>query len=240
MEGHIPKELPCGDVLVIAGASFPFSRLYDSEEQILSQVIYWDTILRPWLVLQCNVFDKILITHGYTDWLPYQAYILKLPEYLGSIANRLRYPDSVVDITNKLYTYIGKETHSKTINFFGSPWSYESSQGNYAFIKSEEALKPLWDRIPNETQVLVTHEAPLNCSSAFFGSKSLLEKTNQLKNLKYHIFGHSHSRVRLHRNDKIYVNCSYTEYSPGVLDYTNNLATVKFVPNKAPIETFIF
>ena len=239
LEGYLPEELPCGDVLVIAGASFPFSRILDRNEQLISQVIFWDSIFRPWLKLQVNIFDKILITYGYTDLLPYCAYTYRMPDYIAALSKRLIFPDNVMDITNKTYEYKPKNS-DKVIKFFGSPFSFEPAKSNYAFISSEDELSKSWNCIPKDTEILVTHEAPLNCSSTFFGSKSLEEVSKSLPLLKYHIYGHSHYRIRKISNGKTYINCSYTEYAPGVLEYENNYTTLKFKPSSSPIETFVY
>jgi predicted phosphohydrolase len=80
------------------------------------------------------------------------------------------------------------------IKFFGSPASVFANSPNSAFQykKESEELKNLWEKIPEDTDILVTHGPPKNYGDQDgTGDGLLLDKIKEVKP-KYHIFGHNH------------------------------------------------
>jgi Icc-related predicted phosphoesterase len=80
------------------------------------------------------------------------------------------------------------------VRFWGSPWSVEF--GNWAFMKKDQKLKPIWDKIPPETDVLLVHGPPfgwgdLNWQGERTGSKTLTAKLEELR-VPLVVFGHIH------------------------------------------------
>ena len=81
------------------------------------------------------------------------------------------------------------------INIWGSPvstwfydWAFNSHKG--------EEIKKHWDKIPLNTDILITHGPPYGIfdkthSGVHAGCEVLLEKVKEIKP-KYHIFGHIH------------------------------------------------
>lgn len=128
-------------------------------------------------------------------------------------------------------TYIDHECITiEGIKIFGSaytPWFH-----NWAFnVERGEKIKELWDQIPQDTQVLVTHGPPHNILdnvSTFNGPKSewivdhvgcedLAARIKELPDLKLHIFGHLHDGYGIKVIDNItYINPSSCneEYKP--------------------------
>ena len=81
------------------------------------------------------------------------------------------------------------------IKFYGTPWMPEFY--DWAFMLPEEQLKPYYDAIPDDTEVLITHAPPYsildkNQDDDRCGSITLYERVKQLPKLKHHIFGHIH------------------------------------------------
>ena len=86
------------------------------------------------------------------------------------------------------------------INFFGSPYSNEFC--NWAFMEEDIELATIWQEIPDNTDVLITHGPAYNChdlvENAYnrdphVGSKSLRQRKLALQDtLKLHISGHIH------------------------------------------------
>lgn len=87
------------------------------------------------------------------------------------------------------------------VNFWGSPWT--PFFANWAFMKPDEVLEEYWAKIPDETNVLITHGPAYQILDTTFeygktpegkhaGSFSLLERIKELTALKAHIFGHIH------------------------------------------------
>ena len=86
------------------------------------------------------------------------------------------------------------------IKFYGSPYSNEFC--NWAFMEYEQDLLAIWAKIPNDTQVLITHGPAYDCHDQVnnihgpddhVGSKSLTQRKQVLQDsLKAHISGHIH------------------------------------------------
>lgn len=78
-------------------------------------------------------------------------------------------------------------------NFYGSPWSL--TYGDWGFMGSEEDLKPYWDKIPDNTDILLTHSPPLgvldNVGYWSTGSEGLFKKVMEVDPI-IHAFGHIH------------------------------------------------
>ncbi len=82
------------------------------------------------------------------------------------------------------------------IRFYGTPWQMDP-KCRMAFSCSEQNAEAFYNKIPSDTQVLLTHQVPLGWGSESFdvshpGSPSLLTQTEGLKDLKLHAFGHVH------------------------------------------------
>lgn len=101
------------------------------------------------------------------------------------------------------------------IKFYGTPWT--PTFMNWAFMKDDLELSNIFDNIPEDTDVLISHGPPYGIldetkiiekkrksiynnfdykikeTIKSVGSISLLEEVNKRKNIKYHIFGHVHT-----------------------------------------------
>jgi len=80
------------------------------------------------------------------------------------------------------------------IKIFGSP--YTPAFYNWAYNSTEEELKKLWEDIPSDTDILVTHGPPKNildrCQDGYrAGCQHLMDRINIVKP-KIHVFGHIH------------------------------------------------
>ena len=81
------------------------------------------------------------------------------------------------------------------VKFFGTPWQPDFY--NWAFnLPRGKELKSIWENIPDETDVLITHSPPFGIldqvlSGESVGCEDLRNRIDNL-NLKAHIFGHIH------------------------------------------------
>lgn len=87
------------------------------------------------------------------------------------------------------------------IKIFGSP--YTPRFGNWSFMKDKGKLDPLWQKIPEGIDILVTHGPPkgiLDLSRnrqdelEYCGDRELLNNVYRVKP-KHHFFGHIHNFV---------------------------------------------
>ena len=84
------------------------------------------------------------------------------------------------------------------LNIWGSP--YSPVFGNWAFMLREKPIQEEWAKIPNNTDVLITHGPPLGIldtvsfTGDMAGCKSLAKRIDQLGSIKVSVFGHIHQQ----------------------------------------------
>lgn len=116
----------------------------------------------------------------------------------------------------------------ESIRFWGSPWTPYFR--NWAFnLKRGEPLARRWAKIPDNTDVLITHgpprgildEAHVNFRVERAGCQDLADRVEQLR-VKAHIFGHIHEGYgQTDQNGVRYVNAS--------------TCTIRYRPDNPPI-----
>jgi len=119
-------------------------------------------------------------------------------------------------------TYLDEETiNIEGINIYGSPYtpSFANMRKGLAFYKERGIeLKSIWDEIPDNTDILITHGPPYGIFDHAYdgspngfsvGDKMLLAKIKQI-NPKYHIFGHIHEDggKMIKRGNTTFINAS--------------------------------
>lgn len=95
------------------------------------------------------------------------------------------------------------------LRIYGSPW--QSHFDNWAFhLPRGNRLKSIWNDIPDNTDILVTHTPPLGILDGpqAYGCPDLAARLEQL-HLKVHVFGHVHIGYgRVRKRSTEYVNAS--------------------------------
>lgn len=126
------------------------------------------------------------------------------PEWFAHLLNR--YPN-IIYLKDTYTTIHGKK-------FYGSPYSNEFF--NWAFMEEEPQLQKIWSKIPDDTNVLITHGPAYGIHDLVLrpsgrdphvGSKTLLERRKQLPNLQAHITGHIHEAYGASTTDDIQNAC---------------------------------
>lgn len=121
-------------------------------------------------------------------------------------------------ITNAIYLE-DSEIIIDGIKFYGSPWQPEFC--DWAFnLPRGPALAEVWGRIPDDTNVLITHSPPFGSLDVVWnvrssengmavGCEDLARRILNLENLKLHVFGHIHCAYgeKIH-NGIHYINAS--------------------------------
>lgn len=102
------------------------------------------------------------------------------------------------------------------IKIWGSPvqpWFY-----NWAFNRKGEEIKPHWNLIPPDTNILITH-GPVagildkNRAGQNVGCPHLLSRLNTFENLKLHVSGHIHEGYgQIKEKGTTFVNASVLNY----------------------------
>lgn len=198
LHGYYPK-LEGGDLLIIAGDL----TARDEYKEYLD--------FASWLFKQ-KYKKKILVAGNHDNW------ISKTPMLPNTFPDCEYLCDS--------------ETEFEGLKIWGAPWSKTFKRMNpkcKAFtVDIEEELDNIFYRIPNDVDILVTHEAPYGIldkidysegeSSAFsVGSHSLIYHS-RMRQPKLHVFGHIHEDYGLDNESEkiIFVNASYVNerYQP--------------------------
>ena len=134
-------------------------------------------------------FKSIIFVPGNHDFICETGYVVK---------NCTMLLDSGIDIDG--------------VNFWGSP--YSPKFGSWAFMKPDFQLTDVWNKIPNDTDVLITHCPPFDILDKTVrgintGSYTLRYAIKNRVDAKYHIFGHIHESYGVCCKDNvIYVNAS--------------------------------
>ena len=157
-----------------------------------------------------HVYEKL------SEWL----LSLKVPNIVFVPGNHDISFEKVLDEATKcfdpsIHILIDKAVTIDNINFYGSPNTPAFGEG-WAFNIPRDSyeLKACWDKIPVNTDVLITHGPPLgvlddNSRKHPCGCKLLGYRIKELPQLKAHIFGHIHEGAgKLVKDNVQYVNAS--------------------------------
>ena len=103
-------------------------------------------------------------------------------------------------------------TRIGTITFYGSP--YQPEFGGWAFNVPRGDIDELWERIPSDVDVLITHGPPLGRGDVTSGNHrvgcvSLMKHVRDRLRPRLHVFGHVHEGYGVyHDGTTAYVNAS--------------------------------
>ncbi len=132
----------------------------------------------------------------------------------------------------------GVKIHGSPVTPWFHNWAYNKARDlNEAMFRQIPEIKPHWDKIPDDVNILLTHGPPYGIldelvfidgtpKGQFVGCVELLNRINQLKDLDLHLFGHIHcGHGQKHINGKSFYNVSICDemYSPSnpvtIIDY---------------------
>lgn len=146
--------------------------------------------------------NNFVETYDFLDWFseqPYKHKLLIAGNHEVTVENNQKEFEEILEAYPEI-TYLNNSSVTiEGINFFGSPYSNEFC--GWAFMGNDSELSKIWNGIPEDTNILVTHGPAYGVndlvSNAFgrdphVGSKSLSIRKAELPNLKAHISGHIH------------------------------------------------
>jgi len=159
------------DVLLIAGDVCSSGEIWQFENFI------------KWLKRESEKFRKAYIIAGNHDWCFMKTKTLALDVLKENFGDKVEYLED-------------SESVFEGLKFYGSPWQPEFNR--WAFnVPRGEKLKSIWDNIPNDVDVLITHGPPHGIgdlvSNVHVGCADLFERVRRLDHLFLHVFGHIHS-----------------------------------------------
>lgn len=145
LHGNLP-ELEPSELILICGDIVPLRFQNDS---ILTEDWYSNEF-KEWIDKQnCN---KILFIPGNHD--------LAIEREQQKYKNMFPYYTKATILINESYDYLG--SNGKTYHIFGTP--YCQVFGNWAFMKHESDLVKAYSKIPDNLDILISHDAPYDCS----------------------------------------------------------------------------
>jgi len=215
--GQFDFSIEKSDILCICGDILPLmiqGYTKDSEKWIVNTFI-------PWCKEQ--PVDKIFVVGGNHDFYFYRH---------GDKFKNLIKDTNIIYLQDEKYDYIDSE--GNVITIYGTPWCHQF--GHWAFMGySDEALKDIYNKMPDNVSILLTHDAPYGCSDVIFKHKerghiggrglrdSILEKKPKL-NLHGHLHTSNHDKEILGETDVYGVSLldeSYImSYKPFYIDFT--------------------
>ena len=206
--GYYP-ELEGGDLLIVAGDL----TARDTKDELL--------YFHSWVTKQ--KYKKTIIIAGNHDNTCVKGY----PFYNRSFA-----VDGIVMPHNEIEYLCDSGTEFERLKIWGSPWTKTFKGINphcKAFtVDTEEELDKIFYRIPNDVDILITHEAPYgildqidysegDSSAMSVGSRALIYHS-RMRQPKLHIFGHIHESYGMDNESEeiIFVNASHVneKYQP--------------------------
>lgn len=159
-------------------------------------------------------YDNLI---SFLDWFSIQPAKHKIM----IAGNHCRYiennPDEFKDLLTNYPNIIYLEddfTIVEGLKIYGTPHS--KMFYNWAFNRNEIEMVSLFDKIPNDIDVLLSHAPPYNVLDKLIdgrrvGEKTLSSKIYQLKNLKLHVFGHIHNSFGMIKPDEKHISVNASQ-----------------------------
>lgn len=196
LHGHYPK-LEGGDLLIIGG---DLTARHTTKE--MASALDWIRD-QPYKM-------KVLVAGNHDVMLPEsEGHLFNFwgITYLCDSGTEFEYYDELPHPASTEHVSIDAEVYERRkLKIWGSPWTKRFKGMNpkcMAFtVDTEEELAEKFAMIPHDVDILVTHSPPygimdeVECYSIgkiiSCGSKTLLKRSRQLKNLKLFVYGHVH------------------------------------------------
>ena len=156
---------------------------------------------------------------NFMDWvmgLPYTHKVIIPGNHDGNALGLSVWLDYMSGDFENLHFVIHDKINVLGLKFFCS--AYSAKFGNWWFSENEDKLNQLYQQIPNDTDILITHGGAFRTLDRLetgenVGSTALKDRINNLPNLKAHIFGHIHESYGTYvYNGYDAINCSFCNY----------------------------
>ena len=159
--------------------------------------------------------SSITAINDFNDWLgdlPHAYKIVIAGNHDSKFESR---PSIAKDmITNAIYLK-DNSVEIEGIKFYGSPYTPVFME--WAFNATENQRKIIWDKIPDDTDVLITHGPPKMIMDVdpwgnHVGCGYLMARVKKIKP-KVHSFGHIHEGYGMKKiDDTTFINCSILQW----------------------------
>ena len=196
LHGHLPAVPKC-DLLLIAGDICPSSWPGPQADWLANT-------FKPWLDLVPA--REVVAVAGNHDWVFESWDNRKEFELTPGAADRLVLPDL------RWHYLEDQGIELFGLRIYGTPWQLRC--GNWAFNVEEPVLADKFARIPNGTDIVLSHSPPFGIGDLAYrpnggehvGSPSLLDRVLRVRP-RLHVFGHIHgARGQWERNGITFAN----------------------------------
>lgn len=208
IHGYLPKDLPEGDVLCIAGDIMPL----DVQSDLAASISWFLLDFKPWA--EASHFKKVIFVAGNHDfmfqWIGHDKNRTGA-EVMKKLLGNHKKDSKLVYLQDSSFEFEGKR-------FYGTPWIEDLER--WAFYASPEELEKKWSTIPKKCDVFISHMPPRRSGLGMvlqpgwnygsdYGSQLLAEILNT-RTIKHAICGHVHSgqHAELQYNGCICTNVS--------------------------------
>jgi Icc-related predicted phosphoesterase len=211
---HDEINIPAGDILIHSGDFSSIGR----EKEVIDFIDWFQKQSHKYKIFIAGNHDKCFDTK-FND----SSFNLTKPNWLQDILNNLKnntfyLEDSLIEIEG--------------INIYGSPWTPWFHGDYWAFNKHKSDITDIWNKIPKETDILITHGPPYGILDYIpsqrkrVGCDQLINRIRS-SNIKLHFFGHIHESYGkfVDYENRTFVNsCILNEFydvinKPIIIDY---------------------
>lgn len=144
-------DIPACDVLLIAGDILPDSvgRQWTRHTPGLAKRIFLDNIVSDCqLVMKRQSIAHIICTLGNHDWIAEEEL-----------------QDIYAELPPNIHLLMDNEVTIAGLKFWGTPWSNQFM--NWAWMNDPEKLQAVYEKIPADVDVILSHQPPLGAGSTF-------------------------------------------------------------------------
>lgn len=198
--GQLPNITESFDLLLIAGDICPIdNHSYIFQKEWLSNVFV------PWInsLPFANTFSKVVFTPGNHDFY-----------FERERPTSIKYQTDIFYPCNSRFIYLRNESYTfeyiennevKSIIIFGSPWCHRF--GKWAFMCEDERLMAYYSKIPENCDIVLTHDAPYGCSDICYEGNGLhlgnISLRNEVMSKKPKLLIHGHLHTSNHCFEKL-------------------------------------
>lgn len=179
--------IPESDILCICGDIVPL-RIQSSTE---SSIKWFAEEFLPWCVEQ--PVDHVYFIAGNHDWFLQRTSLNMINKYCEIYGK-----GKVTYLIDQAAKY---EKDGQTYNIYGTPWCHQF--GYWAFMIPDDEMREKFKKIPENTDILLSHDAPFgrtdllmqspyHLAKGHIGNEPMRERLEEISP-KLHFTGHLHS-----------------------------------------------
>ena len=180
LQGKMIHFIPSGDVFVFGGDG-----TFRGNSKETNDFVFW--------LMNLKGFDTKIFIAGNHDFG-----FEKKPEWLSHLMNDENLSQSDCVYLEDESFIIESPEFSRPIKFYGTPW--QPRFFDWAFNVDRDKIHTYWEKIPEDTDVLITHGPPFNIGDNVTNRQGIVEHVGCTSlsehliriNPVLHVFGHLH------------------------------------------------